>query len=654
MMPVHLGEIMKTLWLRCVAWLVLIFLAIPAHALTGEWQVQPQGQVRLIASDQAAPGKLYAALQFKLAGEWHVYWRSPGDAGVPPQADWKNSENLKSATFQYPMPTLYAMQGLLTEGYKGDVVFPLLIEKTDPAQGVKLKGELNVLVCSDICVPAKYSVALDIPAGAVATQEATDTLKTWLAKVPKQDDGTGLTLQSASLLDNNVVQITYSSPTPLTDVEVIIEPGDGSVLPLTATKIEGNFVDVTLGAEAPVKDSLGKEITFTLLDKTTGQAVEKKLALSAGTPVAAAPLGSPGTSTHEPAKAPMPANLWLMIGFALLGGLVLNLMPCVLPVLALKALAFASHGGGTTKGVRLSFLCTSAGILFSFLVMAVALIGLREAGMSVGWGVQFQNPWFLGLLFVLLIMFAANMWGFFEITLPRFLADRLSWTQGHGSLLKDFFSGAFATLLATPCTAPFLSAAVSFALAGGPVEILAIFTALGVGLALPFLLIAAFPRAATLLPKPGKWMVVLKKILAICLLATAVWIAYVLSTLFMTKMMNADAHWQDFNEPAIAAQVKEGKTVFVDVTAAWCLTCQANKRFILDKEDVKKEIMAPNVVLMKADWTSPSEVIAEYPRRHGRYGIPFNIIYGPSAPDGVILPELLTGNAVREGLKKAR
>jgi suppressor for copper-sensitivity B len=350
----------------------------------------------------------------------------------------------------------------------------------------------------------------------------------------------------------------------------------------------------------------------------------------------------------------MPATLWLMIGFALIGGLILNLMPCVLPVIALKALSFAQHGGGTTSGVRLSFLCTSAGILFSFLAMACALIGLREAGMSIGWGIQFQNPVFLIVLFLLVLMFAANMWGLFEITLPRFLADRLSWTQGHGSLLKDFFSGAFATLLATPCSAPFLGAAVSFALAGGPFEILAIFTALGVGLALPFLVIAAFPRAATLLPKPGAWMITMKKILSILLLLTAVWIGYVISMLFMTRMMNTEARWQDFNEPAIAQQVADGKTVFLDVTAAWCLTCQANARFVLGTKDMQAELAKPDIVLMKADWTSPSEIIAEYLRRHGRYGIPFNIIYGPSAKDGVILPELLTKEAVLEGLKKAR
>ncbi|HVY12793.1 MAG TPA: thioredoxin family protein [Alphaproteobacteria bacterium] len=652
---------MKSLWLRCVLALAFVVFCLPAQALTGDWQEQPQGRARLIASDQAEAGKFYAGIQLQLKPTWHTYWRSPGDAGVPPMPDWKASENLKSATLLYPLPKLSVLQGLQTYDYDGEVVFPLLIEKTDAAQGVNLKTHLAILVCADICVPAAFDLALNVPQGFTASSEATDAIKTWLARVPKVDDGQGLSLHTASFA-NNVVHIGYAAPSPLTEAEVIIEPGDGSVLPVASLQVKPSIIEATLGPDAPVKDVLGKEVTFTLVDKTTHQAVEKKMVLQGEggaqmPPPAASPVTPVAAETMKPtlpAPAPMPPpNLWLMILFALIGGLILNLMPCVLPVIALKALAFASHGGGTASGVRLSFLATSAGILFSFLVMAGALIGLRQAGMSIGWGVQFQNPDFLIFLIAILLIFAANLWGFFELTLPRGLADRLSWTQGHGNLLKDFLSGAFATLLATPCSAPFLGAAVSFALAGTPAEILAIFIALGVGLAAPFLIIALFPRAATLLPKPGNWMIKMKKVLAVFLLLTAVWIAWVLSMSFMMKM-HPEAEWRDFNEQEIASDVADGKTVFVDVTAAWCLTCQANARFTLARDDVKAALSAPEVVLMKADWTKPSEVIADFLRRHGRYGIPFNIVYGPATPQGQVLPELLTKEAILEALKKAR
>ncbi|MBI3419185.1 MAG: thioredoxin family protein [Proteobacteria bacterium] len=578
---------------------------------------------------------------------------------MPPQSDWKTSENLKSATMAYPLPTLYALQGLETYGYEGEVVFPFLIEKTNPAHGLKLKNHLQVLACSDICVPVMYDLALDVPAGFTSAPEATDLLKSWLPRVPKVDDGTGLTLQSAALVSKdgaNVIQIGFSSPQPLTEAEVIMEPGDGSVLPVASVRVVPPNVEVVPGHEAPLKDVAGKELTFTLVDKTTRQAVEKKLLLTGTAPVEVLPaLGATPPTPPEFTNPPPPKevlDLGLMILFALIGGLILNLMPCVLPVLALKALSFSSHGGGTPAGVRLSFLCTSAGILFSFMVMAGGIAIVKQAGMSVGWGIQFQNPGFLLFLIAVLLLFAANLWGFFEITLPRALADRLSWTQGHGNLLKDFLSGACATLLATPCSAPFLGAAVSFALAGGALEIFAIFIALGVGLSAPFLIIAAFPRAATLLPRPGNWMIGLKRVLSVFLLLTAVWIAWVLSMSFAMQM-KTDTVWKDFNETEILSDVESGKVVFVDVTAAWCLTCQANARFVLERAEVKTALSAPEVVLMKADWTRPSEVISSYLRRHGRYGIPFNIIYGPGAREGLVLPELLTPNTVLEALKKA-
>jgi suppressor for copper-sensitivity B len=664
MLPAQQGKIMKFSWLsHAIILLLLSFVCVPAHALTGEWAQTPQGQARLIASDKVEPGKFYAGLHFRLPEGWHIYWRSPGDAGVPPELIWKDSTNLKTATVIYPLPSLHEMQGLQVYGYGGEIILPLTIEKTDPAKGVNLNVHVTVLTCSDICVPVKYDLKLDLPAGFTAAQEATDLLRAGLAKVPKADTGAGLTLQSAKLVSENGlnrVQIAYAAPQAISDAQAIIEIGDGSILNIVATKTLPDRVDVTLSAEAPLKDAVGKELIFTLADKTRGLAVEKKLILSGEAPpepTGALPAlpSSPPQTDMTPVESTMdPPSLWLMIAFALLGGLILNLMPCVLPVLALKALSFASHGGGTPSGVRLSFLSTSAGIIFSFLIMAGALVGLKEAGMSVGWGIQFQNPDFLIFLMAVLLLFAANLWGFFEVTLPRFLADRLNWTHGHGNLLKDFLSGAFATLLATPCSAPFLGAAVSFALAGTPVEIFAIFTALGFGLAAPFLIIALVPRAATLLPKPGNWMVVMKKILAVFLLLTAVWIAWVLSMSFMMKQDAEEANWRDFNEPEIVKLVENNNVVFVDVTAAWCLTCQANEKFVLDREDVQEALAAPDVVLMRADWTKPSEVIADYLRRHGRYGIPFNIIYGPSAKEGLVLPELLTKDVVVEGLKKAR
>lgn len=640
--------------------LFLVFgLVSPAMALTSDWQDREQASARLIASNRTPDQKTIIGLQFRLQPHWHIYWRSPGDAGLPPQVDWAASENLASAELQYPAPKLESMQGLNTYGYSDEVVFPLTVVRKDATAPLKLAAKMNVLVCADICVPVAFDVALNVPAGFETADEEAALLDRYSALVPGIDNGQGFSLIGAALgmaspgspEGQRSISLTFNGVQPIADAEIIAEVGDGSTLAISNTMLAGNVATAQVVDDEVLKAAAGKELIFTLVDKTNNQAVEKKLLLSTdGTLVP----GEAVTIAAPEATAPMPppGSLGFMIVFALLGGLILNLMPCVLPVLALKSLSFVSHGGGTPSGVRLSFLATSLGIIFSFLVMAAAIIGLKEAGMSVGWGVQFQHPAFLIGLIVVLLAFAANLWGFFEIPLPRFLADRLTWTQGHGNLVKDFFSGAFATLLATPCTAPFLGTAIGFALAGGPVEILAIFVSLGIGLAAPFILIALVPKLATMLPKPGNWMNVVRKVLAVALLATAAWLIYVL--LVQTNAApNKDVAWADFDRSRIASEVAQGKIVFVDVTAEWCLTCKANKKFVLDRDDVKPLLQRDNIVLMRADWTKPDETIAAYLKEYGRFGIPFNIIYSASQPQGYVLPELLSKEAVLDGLSQA-
>ncbi len=637
---------MMALWLLRGGLALAILFFHPACATAAGWQQNEQGAARLIAGASMPGQPFHAGIHLRMAPGWHTYWRSPGDAGLPPQPDWSPSANLESATLLYPLPELFSLQGLMTYGYEGELVFPLRIEKTDPAQPLRLAAKLTILACANLCVPVDYNLALDIPNDYIPPPEDDAALRKFLARVPKKDDSAGLSIASAELATRDgkpVLRLDYVSPAPLMMAEVIAEPGDGSVLPVSRLRINGPVIEATLGPDALVEGLPGKNITVTLVDKTTSRAVEKSLSLggAAAAPQEATPVERPG--------------LGAMILLALLGGLILNLMPCVLPVIALKAVTFASHGGGTPKGVRLSFLSTSAGILFSFLVLAVAVMGMRQAGMSVGWGMQFQSPLFLIFLVTVLILFSANLWGFFEIALPRFLADRLSWTEGHGNLARDFLSGAFAALLATPCSAPFLGTAVGFALTSGAAEILAIFAALGTGLAAPFLVIAMAPRAATLLPKPGKWMVTLKKTLAVLLLLVAAWLGWILAMTFTPPSMAHDqSRWHMFDEAQIPKLVAEGKTVFVDVTAAWCLTCQANEKFVLSRPSVRKAFSADRVVLMRADWTRRSDVITGYLRRHGRYGIPFNVVYGPSAKEGIKLPEILTPGLVENALRRAK
>jgi suppressor for copper-sensitivity B len=406
-----------------------------------------------------------------------------------------------------------------------------------------------------------------------------------------------------------------------------------------------------------------------------------------------------------------------ILAIALLGGLILNLMPCVLPVLSLKLLGVIGHGGGETGAVRRSFLATSAGILFTFMVLASLAAGLRMAGLSVGWGIQFQQPIFLAAMAVVLTLFACNLWGFFEIPLPGWMGDLALRYSGHSqgrphSLEGQFLTGVFATLLATPCSAPFLGTAIGFALARGAGETYAVFAALGLGFAAPYLVIVAAPQLAVQLPRPGPWMVSLRRLLSLALALTALWLLSVLAaqlsvdaTAFVAALLVAlgvvlwgqagekprfamprsvlrmaavllvvaaplapgcfeetslpppqsgDDLWQPFARAAIPALVASGRVVLVDVTAEWCLTCQVNKKLALDRGEVTQMIDNGGITAMRADWTRRDNDIAAYLAGFGRFGIPFNVVYGPATPRGMVLPELLTPARVADAVSRAR
>jgi suppressor for copper-sensitivity B len=332
--------------------------------------------------------------------------------------------------------------------------------------------------------------------------------------------------------------------------------------------------------------------------------------------------------------------------------------------------------------------------------LAAAMVGFKAAGIAVGWGVQFQQPLFLVFMVALVTVFACNLWGLVEVPLPSWLAG-LGAKGDEKSLLGNFAIGAFATLLATPCSAPFLGTAIGFALAAGPLEIFAIFMALGIGLAAPYLAVAAAPRLAMGLPRPGRWMLVLRRVLGVALAATAAWLVSVLVTqiggtaalavaglvvaaaaalwrlsapalrrvvpaallaaAFIVPLVAAtppaasagDAFWRDFDRGEIDPLVRGGSIVFVDVTADWCLTCKVNKELVIDAPSMRRRLEAPDVVAMRADWTRPSDAIAAYLRSFGRYGIPFNAVYGPGAPRGIALSEILTADRVLAALGAA-
>jgi len=389
---------------------------------------------------------------------------------------------------------------------------------------------------------------------------------------------------------------------------------------------------------------------------------------------------------------------------------ILNLMPCVLPVLSIKLFAFTRQAGGGLRDVRLSSAATASGIMISFLLLAVSLVGLKWSGATLGWGIQFQQPWFLAGMAVLTVLFAASFFEWLPIGLPSSIATIAS-NRASGPMLEAFLAGVFATLLATPCSAPFVGTAVGFALVRGPSEIFVIFLCLGIGMALPYWMAALFPGCVRWLPRPGPWMLVVRKFLGILLLGTGVWLIFVLwsiagawmaaiTTVLLACLLGYRAsisaavkgqiaapasrrsgwitaglaimplvfslsavasvsqplggrEWQAFDLDALPRLVANGNTVLVDVTATWCLTCKINDLRVLENAEVRSRLQQLHVIRMRADWSRPNPSIANYLRRFGRYGIPFDVVYGPGRPQGEALPELLTSNALLRAIDRA-
>ena len=689
--------------LAALALVALVVAPARAEVAASDWVKTEQTAVRLVAATQGTgdAASVVAGLHFRLEEGWKIYWRSPGDAGFPPQLDWAASDNLAFARVAWPAPERFSILGFETMGYKDEVVLPITATLGESGRPLRLGADLKYLTCKDICIPYETKIALDIGAGPPAPSAFAHLINRYTVRVPGDGAGHGLAIERAEVSGSGadrVLRVEATATQAFTAPDLFVEGPEELVFAKPqVTTTDGGRRAVLEVAVAGVEDVpgplAGSRLSFTLVDGERSAERTLSVARAAGGAVS--------------------IEFLTILALAVLGGLILNLMPCVLPVLSIKLLGVVGHGGGERGTVRLSFVASAAGIVFSFLLLAAVLAGLKEAGLAVGWGIQFQQPWFLVAMTGVIVLFACNLWGFFDIGLPGWMtgadarAGRVRGLGGH------FLTGAFATLLATPCSAPFLGTAVGFALSHGPGQIFAVFAALGVGLALPYLVVAAAPALATALPRPGPWMVVLRRILGFALAATAAWLTSVLAVeagataaaavaglmilavglLYLRHRLagrprravaaglaaiallafvipgrsgsfptgragpadlKAEALWVSFDEGAIASQIARGKVVFVDVTAEWCITCQVNKTLVLYRGEVARRLGGDGVVAMQADWTHPDEAISRYLSGFGRYGIPFDAVYGPGAPRGIPLPELLSADAILDALDRAQ
>jgi suppressor for copper-sensitivity B len=609
----------------------------------------PQSSAQLISAVEGTGdlSSIPLALHIVLQPGWKTYWRSPGDAGYPPQVDVAGSQNVADAQLMWPVPHRFQLFGLQTFGYGEEVAFPLMVTPDVPGAPISLKAKVRYLVCEQICIPQEANLSLDLLRGAATPSAFAPLVNRFASLVPKSGARLGWSVDRVAFDQQNQLVVDVTSTSEVFKAPDVIVEGAAPFY-FNPPKVELSvdrqkarlYVPVERIGQGPnVTDS---DLILTFFDGD--RAME-------------------WTARPVPILAAASISSWIamlpVLGIALLGGLLLNVMPCVLPVLLLKLTGVLDVAGRELAHLRGSFLSTAAGILTSFLVLAGGLIAVKSAGASVGWGIQFQQPAFLAVMAMVCLLFAANVWGLFQIPMPAFVGRVVVASEARigSDHAKSFFTGVLATALATPCSAPFVGTAVGFALARGPGEILAIFLTLGLGLALPYLAIAAAPDLVGFLPRPGRWMRWLKGVLGLSLVGTALWLMSIIGT--QTGLLNVgaairgDTPWIAFDEAAIPDLIAKDKVVFVDVTADWCITCQANKKLVIDQDPVADRLEADNVVAMRADWTNPDSKIADFLGRHGRYGIPFNIVYGPGAQAGIVLPELLTTEAVTNALDQA-
>ncbi|UYB70383.1 protein-disulfide reductase DsbD family protein [Aeromonas veronii] len=644
------------------------------------WLTSPQNdhaRIRLQA-DRSTADQTRILLDVELESGWKTYWHSPGEGGIAPQILW--DEPVGDFQWHWPVPRHFEVAGLSTQGYQGEVRFPLSLNY--PA-GQPLKGTLRLSTCSNICILTDFPFTLAVDGAApvdfdFAWAKAMSTLPQQLPAETRVELG----------YQHNQLQLRAERAEGWQSPALFIDALEGAEFGKPALEVEGNTliarVPVSDGWQGDAPDLRGQSLGLLL---TSGEQAWQ------GKGTIGAPLALPNQS-H---------SLFWLLGAALLGGLILNLMPCVLPVLALKLGSVLQHQKREQGAVRKQFLAASAGIIASFWVLAAMSSLLRATQGAVGWGIQFQSAGFIGLMVLVTLLFCANLLGLFEIRLPSALSTRLATSGGNG-LGGHFLQGSFATLLATPCSAPFLGTAVAFALAAPLGQLWLIFTALGIGMSLPWLLVAALPRLALWLPKPGSWMNHLRILLGLMMLGSSLWLTSLLdnhlgsyatgwlmvamllalligiiwrygmrgftlaialaaligSPLLLSGAFSAQGSanvdkvvWQPLSERAITDALAQNKRVFIDVTADWCVTCKANKYNVLLRDEVQQALSAPDVVALRGDWSKPSDAIAAFLRKRGAAAVPFNQIYGPELPQGATLSPLLDKDDLLTTLHKA-
>ena len=697
---------------RFAAWWVLCWLtfATVPHGLGQAYQGKQLVKAELLADTSGiVPGKPFTiGLLLRMAPRWHTYWKFSGDAGLPTELKWKLPPGWKIGEIQWPIPLKTIDPGdIETYGYENEVL--LMQEITPPPKiddsSVRLSADASWLVCEKICIPGSETLQLELPMSTISQPANTEVFARNRRLLPQKRPGANTATANWSRAGSDLrLKVTSETLGSYPAVDFFPLPEQGTVV--------GH----------PTVESRNKnEVVFRIPIESSGKSVSAMAGLVVfsqqpnGEDRGAWEITTPSIAS---ATSPAPVRgIFTFLLFGFIGGFILNLMPCVLPVISLKIFGFVQQAGQSRQKIFRSGIAFALGIFAWFIALALLLIALKGAGREVTWGgFQFTNAYFVLVLSVIVLVFALNLFGVFEISLPQSMTRGLLSTTQRKDDLGSFFQGVFATVLATPCTAPFLGTALGFAFSQSPVVILAMFVAIAAGMSAPYFLLSAQPAWLRFLPRPGPWMTHVKQFMGFLLLATLLFLLYVLGAqrglegaiwascfllvisvacwmkgafvvptasaakrgvavvlMLMLVLMSgiyfigdkfhsaniasADSRlrgdWQAFTPERLQAELEQGHPVFVDFTAAWCLTCKFNEANVLESHDVRDAFQRRGIVKLKADWTNGDPVITKLLQQFGRPGVPLYVLYPGKNGEPIVFPELLTKSMVLEKLEIA-
>ena len=669
---------------RYLFFIFVFFFFTNSMALETDWSVGSESQVRLISpiTHNDNQSEIYIGLEYQLQKGWKTYWLSPGDGGFPQEIVSKNSQNIKALEIKWPTPEQFEILGIQSIGYKDQVIFPIKISLEDTTASTLVVFDINYLTCKDICIPGNAHLELNIPSGEAELTKHFFILEKTLSLLPQESLSVSF-LEKVNIniyVDEEFISFqlkakaknSFDNPSVYLHTEFglpVINPN--TVLTANSKNLTSDFIfDKNIIKENKI------DVQFVLADQNRSFVIDQTL-------------------TVQNKNIPTNNNYLFILLIAFLGGVILNIMPCVLPVLSIKLLSMLQHLEDPLS-IRRSFIVTSLGIIFSFILLAISFISLRHLGISIGWGMQFQQPIFLMIIGLILAFFSLNLFGLFEIPIPHFMNAKVVSGLQENYYTRDFFNGFFATVMATPCSAPFVGTALTIAFTQSSIMMLSIFIFMGIGMASPYFFVSFFPGSLRFFPKPGSWMIYLKYFMGLLLLGTLLWIGNILlnhfnyyfiyASIFLLLLilffsyfirqkklilliatvifftfpnfsffnpvsMKTNSDWLDLTTINLE-ELKEENILFIDVTADWCATCQFNKINVLNSQSIKEVFEQYNVIKIRGDWTKSNIIIEKFLQEHKKFGIPFNIIYNKENPKGIVLSELLSENEIVEALNK--